>query len=123
MTTTDLESTACGLVAGAKGILAADETVPTVTRRLDALKIESTPDSRRDYRQMFFTTPGIAEFISGVILQDETIRQRSSNGTPLAEVLAQQGIMPGIKVAMAPSRWPARREKTSLKDSMDCGTA
>ena len=98
MTTTDLESTACGLVAGTKGILAADETVPTVTRRLDALKIESTPDSRRDYRQMFFTTPGIAEFISGVILQDETIRQRSSNGTPLAEVLAQQGIMPGIKV-------------------------
>jgi fructose-bisphosphate aldolase class I len=94
----DLQNTARGLVAGAKGILAADETVPTVTRRLDALKIESTPESRRDYREMFFTTPGIAEFISGVILQDETIRQRSNKGTPLAEVLAQQGIMPGIKV-------------------------
>jgi fructose-bisphosphate aldolase class I len=78
--------------------LAADETVPTVTRRLDALKIESTPESRRAYREMFFTTPGIAEFISGVILQDETIRQKSSKGTPLADLLAQQGILPGIKV-------------------------
>jgi fructose-bisphosphate aldolase, class I len=98
MTNNDLETTAQALVAGGKGILAADETVPTVTRRLDALKIESTPDSRRAYREMFFTTPGIAEFISGVIMQDETIRQRNSKGTPLADVLAQQGIMPGIKV-------------------------
>jgi fructose-bisphosphate aldolase, class I len=98
MTTTELESTAQALVVGGKGILAADETVPTVTRRLDALKIESTPDSRRAYREMFFTTPGIAEFISGVIMQDETIHQSNSKGTPLADVLAQQGIMPGIKV-------------------------
>jgi fructose-bisphosphate aldolase class I len=98
MTTTDLENTAQALVAGAKGILAADETVPTVTRRLDALKIESTPDSRRAYREMFFTTPGIAEFISGVIMQDETIRQRNSTGMLLADVLARQGIIPGIKV-------------------------
>ena len=86
------------LVAGGKGILAADETPRTLTRRLDALKIESTPDSRRAYREMFFTTPGIAEFISGVIMQDETIRQKSSTGTALADLLAQQGIIPGIKV-------------------------
>jgi fructose-bisphosphate aldolase class I len=98
MTTTDLGSTAQALVADGKGILAADETPPTLTRRLDALKIESTPDSRRTYREMFFTTPGIAEFISGVILQDETIRQRNLKGTALADVLAQQGILPGIKV-------------------------
>jgi fructose-bisphosphate aldolase class I len=98
MTTTDLESAAQALVAGGKGILAADETPPTLTRRLDALKIESTPDSRRTYREMFFTTPGAAEFISGVIMQDETIRQRSSKGVRLADVLAQQGILPGIKV-------------------------
>ena len=98
MTTNDLESTARALVAGGKGILAADETPPTLTRRLDALRIVSTPESRRDYREMFFTTPGVAEFISGVIMQDETIRQRSSKGTPLADVLAQQGILPGIKV-------------------------
>jgi fructose-bisphosphate aldolase class I len=85
-------------VAGGKGILAADETPPTLTRRLDALRIASTPDSRRDYREMFFTTPGIAEFISGVIMQDETIRQTSSKSTALSDVLAQQGILPGIKV-------------------------
>ena len=98
MTITDLASTAQALVAGGKGILAADETPGTLTRRLDALKIESTPDSRRAYREMFFTTPGIAEFISGVIMQDETIRQKSSKGKPLADLLAQQGIIPGIKV-------------------------
>lgn len=98
MTITELESAAQALVAGGKGILAADETVPTLTKRFEALKIESTPDSRRAYREMFFTTPGISEFISGIILQDETIRQKSSKGTPLADVLAQQGILPGIKV-------------------------
>ena len=98
MASTQLEDTAQALVARGKGILAADETVPTVTKRLDALRIESTADSRRAYREMFFTTPGIAEFISGVIMQDETIRQRNSKGTALADLLAQQGIMPGIKV-------------------------
>jgi len=98
MTITDLASTAQALVTGGKGILAADETPGTLTRRLDALKIESTPDSRRAYREMFFTTPGIAEFISGVIMQDETIRQKSSTGIALADLLAQQGIIPGIKV-------------------------
>jgi fructose-bisphosphate aldolase class I len=95
---TDLETTARALVAGGKGILAADETPGTLTRRLDGLKIVSTPDSRRDYREMFFTTPGIAEFISGVIMQDETIRQKSTQGMLLTNVLAQQGILPGIKV-------------------------
>jgi len=98
MTTTELETTARALAAGGKGILAADETVSTVSKRLEALRIESTADSRRAYREMFFTTPGIAEFLSGVILQDETIRQRSSKGPRLADVLAQQGIPPGIKV-------------------------
>ena len=81
-----------------KGILAADETVPTLTRRFDALGIPSTEESRRNYREMLFTFPGAAEFISGVIMQDETIRQKSSAGVPLAEVLSRQGIMPGIKV-------------------------
>jgi fructose-bisphosphate aldolase class I len=98
MKSTDLESTVQALVADGKGILAADETVPTVTKRLDAQKIESTPDSRRAYREMFFTTPGVAEFISGVILQDETIHQKNSKGIALADLLAQQGIIPGIKV-------------------------
>src|SRR5690348_8049861 len=98
MTMTDLERTAQLLHASGKGILAADETVSTLTRRLDAQKIESTANSRRAYREMFFTTPGIAQFISGVIMQDETIRQKSSKGTPLAAVLAENGMIPGIKV-------------------------
>jgi fructose-bisphosphate aldolase, class I len=98
MATHSLPATAQALVAEGKGILAADETVRTVTKRLGALQIESTADSRRAYRQMFFTTPEIAAFISGVILQDETIRQSSSFGTALVDVLAEQGILPGIKV-------------------------
>src|SRR5215208_607889 len=98
MSELNLESTAKSLLADGKGILAADETVPTLTKRFAALKIESTPDSRRAYREMFFTTPDISLCISGVILQDETIRQKNASGMPLPEVLAKQGIIPGIKV-------------------------
>jgi fructose-bisphosphate aldolase, class I len=98
MTSRDLESVARALVDEGKGILAADETIPTLTRRFDALGIPSTEHSRRTYREMLFTSPGAAEFISGAILYDETIRQKSSRGTPLAEALSAQGILPGIKV-------------------------
>ena len=98
MTSRDLERVARALVAKGKGILAADETVATLTRRFDALGIPSTEDRRRTYREMLFTTPGTAEFISGAIMYDETIRQKSSSGTPLAEVLSVHGIVPGIKV-------------------------
>jgi fructose-bisphosphate aldolase class I len=94
----ELEQTARALVAAGKGILAADETVPTLTKRFDALKIASTEDSRRTYREIFFTTPGAAAFINGVIMYDETIRQKNAAGVPLAEVLSKQGIIPGIKV-------------------------
>jgi len=96
--TQDLESMAGTLVADGKGILAADESVATATRRFDSVGIRSTEQSRRAYREMLFTTSGAAEFISGAILYDETIRQKSSDGTPLAEVLSSQGIVPGIKV-------------------------
>ncbi len=98
MTSHALESVALTLVAEGKGILAADESTRTLTTRFDALGIQSTEQSRRIYREMLFTSPGIAEFISGVIMYDETIRQKSSGGTPLAEVLAAQGILAGIKV-------------------------
>ena len=94
----DLESIAAALVADGKGILAADETVPTLTKRFDALGIPSTEQSRRTYREMLFTAPGAGEFISGVIMYDETIRQKGSGGTPLAQVLSSQAILPGIKV-------------------------
>ena len=85
-----LEKTTKALVAEGKGILAADETVPTLTKRFATLKIESTEASRRTYREMFFTTPDSAAFISGVILQDETIRQKNAAGTSLEEVLSKQ---------------------------------
>src|SRR5687768_13715542 len=93
-----LQSMAAMLVTDGKGILAADESVATLTRRFDPFGIQSTEQSRRAYREMLFTTTGAAEFISGAILYDETIRQKSSAGTPLAQVLSSQGIVPGIKV-------------------------
>jgi fructose-bisphosphate aldolase class I len=98
MSAADLDRTAQALVADGWGILAADETVPTMTRRLSGPMIESTQESRRAYREMFFTTPGISDFISGVIMQDETIHQENGKGTPLADLLIRQGIIPGIKV-------------------------
>ena len=94
----ELESTARALVAPGKGILAADESTPTIKKRFDGIGVESTEDNRRAYREMLFTTPGCEEQISGVILFDETLRQNASNGTRLAEVLEKKGIIPGIKV-------------------------
>jgi fructose-bisphosphate aldolase class I len=97
-TTSNVAETARALVTPGKGLLAADETVSTVTRRLDLFDIESSAESRRAYREMFFSTPGISQFISGVIMQDETIHQTTATGKPLVDLLARQGILPGIKV-------------------------
>jgi fructose-bisphosphate aldolase class I len=94
----NIEQIAKALVADGKGILAADETVGTLTKRFDQLRIPCTPESRRVYRELLFTTAGAAGFISGVILYDETIRQQGSNGKQLVECLLEQGIIPGIKV-------------------------
>ncbi|HEX7788641.1 MAG TPA: class I fructose-bisphosphate aldolase [Methylomirabilota bacterium] len=94
----DIENTARTLVADGKGILAADETPGTLTKRFDALGIRSTEPSRCAYREMLFTAPDAATFVSGVIMQDETIRQKSSTGTPFPQMLASRGIVPGIKV-------------------------
>jgi len=98
MMSRDLETVARDLVAEGKGILAADETIPTLTQRFDALGIPSTEHSRRAYRQMLFTSPSTAAFISGAIMCDETFHQKSSTGTPLPEVLSDHGILAGIKV-------------------------
>jgi fructose-bisphosphate aldolase, class I len=94
----DLVATARALVAPGKGILAADESTGTITKRLRSIDMESTEENRRAWRDLLFTTEGAGEFISGVILYDETIRQQSSDGTPFPEVLRNQGIIPGIKV-------------------------
>ena len=93
-----LAETAKQIVADGRGILAADESTPTIKKRFDTIGVESTEENRRNYRELLFRTQGISEYISGVILYDETIRQQASNGAPLVEILVNQGIIPGIKV-------------------------
>lgn len=94
----ELESVARSLVAEGKGILAADESSPTIEKRFRGIDLPSTEENRRAYRELLFTTPGVSEFISGVILFDETIRQKANDDTPFPKVLSRQGIIPGIKV-------------------------
>ena len=93
----DLAHVARSLVAPGKGILAADESTGTIQRRFDAIGVENTETNRRAYRELLFRTRGANEFISGVILYDETIRQKAADGTPLVKLLTDQGIAPGIK--------------------------
>src|SRR5208282_16690 len=95
---TAMEATVAALLAPHKGILAADESTGTISKRFQVLGVPSTEDSRREYREIMFSTRGLAEFISGVILYDETLRQRSSRGMPLPQLLAAQGMVAGIKV-------------------------
>ena len=94
----ELHTTARELVADDKGILAADESSGTIEKRFDSIGLATSEENRRAYRDMLFTTPGLEEFVSGVILYDETLRQRSADGTPFAELLTSRGIIPGIKV-------------------------
>lgn len=94
----ELATVAQNIVAPGKGILAADESSPTIKKRFVSINVESTEANRRDYRELLFTTNGVEEFISGVILFDETIRQSAQNGDSFVHVLSQKGIYPGIKV-------------------------
>jgi len=94
----ELAEVAQAMVAHAKGILAADESSGTIEKRFKSINLESTEENRRAYRDLLFTTPGLGQHISGVILYDETIRQRSADGIPFPEALSRQGILPGIKV-------------------------
>ena len=94
----EMAAVAQAMVAPGKGILAADESTGTIEKRFASIKVESTEENRRAYRDMLFTTKGLGQHISGVILYDETIRQKSANGTPFVELLANNGILPGIKV-------------------------
>jgi fructose-bisphosphate aldolase class I len=98
MAAQELEATARTLVAEGKGILAADESDGTIKKRFDSISVESTEENRRAYRDLLFTTEGVEEYISGVILFDETIRQSSADGTPFPKLLERRGIIPGIKV-------------------------
>lgn len=98
MNTPELERIARAMVAPGKGILAADESTGTIKKRFDKIKVQSTEESRRAYRDMLFTAPGAADFVSGVILYDETLRQKCADGTPFPAYLTSLGIVPGIKV-------------------------
>jgi fructose-bisphosphate aldolase, class I len=98
MNPSELAHVAGAMVARGKGILAADESTGTITKRFASIKLESTEEHRRAYREMLFTTPGAAESVSGAILYDETIRQKTRDGIPFPQYLMAQGIIPGIKV-------------------------
>src|SRR5450755_949628 len=86
------------MVAKHRGLLAADESTSTILKRFNTIKLESTEEHRRAYREMLFTAPGASEFISGVILYDETLRQKTKDGVPFPTYLSQLGMVPGIKV-------------------------
>jgi len=98
MNTVELNATARALVAKGRGILAADESTSTIKKRFDTIKLESTEENRRTYREMLFTAPGAQEYISGVIMYDETLRQKTKDGVPFPAYLSQHGMVPGIKV-------------------------
>jgi fructose-bisphosphate aldolase class I len=95
---TDLAKVAHAMVAKGKGILAADESTGTIEKRFKTISIANEERNRRDYREMLFSTPKLGNYISGVILYDETIRQKAADGTPFVDMLNRQGILPGIKV-------------------------
>ena len=100
MTTASLSQTAQALVADGRGILAADESSPTIKKRFDSIGVESNEENRRVYRDMLFSTPEVGRYISGVILFDETLRQSGADGTPLVKLIEIGGMIPGIKVDM-----------------------
>jgi fructose-bisphosphate aldolase class I len=99
MNLAELNKVAEAMVVSGRGILAADESSGTLTKRFDAVGAQSTPDTRRDYRELLFrSTEAMSKYISGVILYDETIRQNARDGTALVKIIEQAGALPGIKV-------------------------
>ena len=106
MNTSELSATAQAIVAKNRGILAADESTSTIKKRFDSIKLESTEENRRLYREMLFTAPNASEFISGVILYDETVHQKTKDGVSFPAYLAQKGMIPGIKVDMGAKALP-----------------
>src|SRR5438132_6256380 len=119
MKTENLESVARKLVGPGRGILAADESLPTIEKRLKSIGVASTEDNRRAYREILFTTAGVGEFVSGVILFDETIRQKTHDGRAFVEAVEEQGIIPGIKVDKGTkpmASFPAEKVTEGLTD-------
>lgn len=110
-----LSEVARALVAPGKGILAADESTGTIKKRFDKIGVENTEDNRQAYRELLFTTPGVGKFISGVILYDETVRQRGSDGKTFVTTLEKQGVISGIKVDMGTEAMPGSPEEKVSK--------
>lgn len=117
----ELESTARAMVAKGKGILAADESTGTIAKRFESIGVESVEETRRFYRELLFTTPGVEEFISGVILFDETIRQSTADNVSFARLLEERGIIPGIKVDKGLTILPGTDNETATQgiDGLD----
>jgi fructose-bisphosphate aldolase class I len=107
----ELFETAVAMVADNKGLLAADESTGTMGKRLDSIGVENVEEKRRDYREMMFRANGIGNYISGVILYDETIRQSAADGTTLVKVLQDAGVIPGIKVDGGAKELPGRADE------------
>ena len=121
-----LEATAAALVAPGKGILAADESNGTMTKRLEGVGLESSAEARRAYRANLFATPGCEDAISGVILYDETIRQNMDDGTPIPDYLNSRGIFPGIKVDTGTidlEGWPGEKLTKGIEAEPENGWA
>jgi len=119
MDTKLLAKTAAAMVAKGKGILAADESSGTCEKRFQSVKVESTEENRRAYRQLLFGTPGVEQFISGVILFDETARQKANDGTPFPEYLQKKGIIPGIKVDKGLADLPLAPKGEKVSEGLD----
>jgi fructose-bisphosphate aldolase, class I len=119
MNASELTATARAIVAPGKGILAADESTGTIKKRFDKIGVESTEENRRAYRDLLFTTDGVEEFISGVILFDETIRQSTTDGVPFPKVLADKGIIPGIKVDTGAKPLALAAEGETVTEGLD----
>lgn len=113
-----LKATAKALVASGKGLLAADESNPTAQKRMESVGLENTQENRRLYRQLLLTAPGVEKYLSGVILFDETIRQKDDSGKPFPEVLKVKGIIPGIKVDMG-AKDMALHEGEKITEGLD----
>src|SRR5204863_2609516 len=114
-----LAKTAAAMVAKGEGILAADESSGTCEKRFQTIKVECTEENRRSYRQLLFGTPGIEQYISGVILFDETARQKSSDGMPFPDYLQKKGILPGIKVDKGLADLPLAPKGEKVREGLD----
>src|SRR5687768_6648019 len=114
-----LSKTAAAMVAKGKGVLAADESSGTCEKRFKSVNVESTEGNRRAYRNLLFSTPGVEQFLSGVILFDETARQKANDGTPIPEYLAKKGVIPGIKVDKGTVQLPLAAQGELVTEGLD----